>query len=263
MVANAKLKLTPDQIDESSSEPLYQQIYLLLKEKIESGKLGTNMRLPAEQELTQMLGVSRITVKRALNELATSGLVHRKRGRGTIVTFDATAPMVKGSFENLIDGLVQMGLETEVKLLDCSRIKADKELSERLELSSKQKVQRIVRLRELESEPLSYLITHIPGDVADGYDEAELARESLIALLTKAGHAPVAAEQSITAAAAEPAIAAVLGIATGAPLLRIHRTMRDADGRVVQDITAHYRSDKFEYHMRLTRASNQNWEADG
>ncbi|MFN3313701.1 MAG: GntR family transcriptional regulator [Hyphomonas sp.] len=264
MAADSSLALTANLIDEDASTPLYQQIYDLLRAKIISGELGLNMRLPAEQELTEMLGVSRITVKRALNELAMVGFVRRQRGIGTVVTYDAAAPTVKGSFENLIDGLTRMGVETEVQLLDCTMTTASPAICETLEMPKGSAVQRIVRLRRLAGEPFSYLVTYIPADVAEGYPEDELASQSLIKLLEKAGHAPVEAEQTIMAEAAEPAVAANLGVAPGSPLLRIHRIMRDRSGRPVQDITAHYRSDRFQYHMRLTRdtARQKDWKTD-
>lgn len=262
MTQSAPIRLSPDQIDEQASAPLYQQIYDLLRERIIGGDLALNARLPAEQELTQQLGVSRITVKRALNELATAGFVRRQRGLGTVVTYNAAAPTVKGSFENLIDGLTRMGLETEVKLLDCSTVPASPAISEALELTRGAQVQRIVRLRELEGEPFSYLVTYIPDDVAEGYSEAELASESLIALLDKAGHRPSGAVQTITAAAAEPAVAAMLNVAPGSPLLRIHRIMRDTEGRPIQDITAHYRADRFQYQMHMSRQTELDWTTD-
>lgn len=264
MAAASPLSLTADLINESASIPLYQQIYDLLRARIISGELGINARLPAEQELTEMLGVSRITVKRALNELAVAGFVRRQRGIGTVITYDASAPTVKGSFENLIDGLTRMGLETEVQLLDYTTSTASPAICESLEMPAGSTVQRIVRLRRLDGEPFSYLVTYIPGDVAEGYSEEELATESLIKLLEKAGHAPMAAEQTIMAEAAEPAVAANLGVAPGSPLLRIHRIMRDRSGRPVQDITAHYRSDRFQYHMRLTRdmSRQDDWKTD-
>lgn len=259
MLADTKIEISAQQIDESSDMPLYQQIYSLLREKIVSGKVSANTRLPTEKELSDRLGVSRITVKRAMNELATSGLVRRHRGLGTVVTFDATAPTVKGSFDNLIDGLTRMGLDTEVSLLDCTIMSPEPEVAKALELKPRQKVQRIVRLRKLEGEPFSYLVTCIPADVAKGYSESELASESLIALLEKAGHAPREAEQTITATAADPAVASMLGIAPGSPLMRIHRIMRNGDGRPVQDITANYRADRFQYHMKLVRPSDAKW----
>ena len=260
MPDTGSMKFSPADIDESASVPLYQQIYDLLRARIMDGTLALNDRLPAEQDLTQAMGVSRITVKRAMNELAVAGLVRRQRGIGTVVIYDVAAPTVKGSFETMIDGLTRMGLETEVQLLDCTVGTASPAISEALDLKSGASVQRIVRLRRLDGEPFSYLVTYIPYDIADGYDDAQLASESLIKLLEQAGHAPVEAEQTITATAAVPAVAANLGVAPGSPLLRIHRVMKDASGRPVQDITAHYRADRFEYHMRLNR--NNSAEAD-
>lgn len=264
MPDTAAMKFTPAAIDEAAGIPLYQQIYDLLRAKIMDGTLALNDRLPAEQDLTQALGVSRITVKRAMNELAVAGLVRRQRGIGTVVIYDVAAPTVKGSFETMIDGLTRMGIETEVQLLDCTIGSASPAISEALDMKLGKSVQRIVRLRRLNGEPFSYLVTYIPYDIADGYDDSQLASESLIKLLEQAGHAPVEAEQTITATAAAPAVAANLGVAPGSPLLRIHRIMKDARGRPVQDITAHYRADRFEYHMRLNRnnAAETDWTTE-
>jgi GntR family transcriptional regulator len=248
-------------LDEDSAIPLYQQIYNQLRARIVAGDLGLNARLPAEHELTQMLGVSRITVKRAMNELAVAGFVRRQRGLGTVVIFDKDAPVIQGSFENMIDGLNRMGLETEVQLLDHVIGEASPAIAEALELPKGANVQRVVRLRRLGGEPLSHLVSYIPDDIAEKYDSAELASASLIALLERAGHAPVEAQQTIAAAAASTSVAATLGVVPGSPLLRIHRIMRDGDGRPVQVITAHYRAERFEYQMRLTRngADQDDW----
>lgn len=264
MPDTVSLAFTPADIDESATVPLYQQIYDLLRAKIMDGTMSLNNRLPAEQDLTQALGVSRITVKRAMNELAVAGLVRRQRGIGTVVIYDVAAPTVKGSFETMIDGLTRMGLETEVQLLDCTVGTASPAIAESLQLKKVTSVQRIVRLRRLDREPFSYLVTYIPYDIAEGYNDEQLASESLIKLLEQAGHAPVEAEQTITATSAEPAVAVNLGVAPGSPLLRIHRIMKDAKGRPVQDITAHYRADRFEYHMRLNRnnAAETDWTTE-
>ena len=262
MIEEAEFELTADELDETSSLPLYQQIYTKIRHAIISGQVPAQSKLPAEQELVQRLGVSRITVKRAFNELAIAGLVRRYRGRGTVVTYDAAAPTVKGSFENLIDGLKRMGIETQVQLLDCEMISPSPAIAEALQLSRNASVQRIVRLRSLADEPFSYLVTYVPEDIAEAYSEDDLASASLIALLEQAGHRPCEATQTITAVPAEAAVAAVLGVTTGSPLLRIHRIMRDETGRPVQDITATYRADRFQYEMRLTREKNADWTAE-
>ena len=262
MPPTASFNLANARVSEGGDKPLYRQIYEHFHKQIVSGRVEKNTLLPSEQEITEKLGVSRITVRRAFNELAASGLVTRQRGRGTVVTFNAAAPTIRASFDQLLAGLTRMGVETEVRLISCSIISPNRELRELMELTRGHKLQRIVRLRLLNKEPFSYLVTHIPDYVADQYDEAELATASLIDLLDRAGHRPNSATQSITAAAAEGDAAKSLEVAEGVPLLRIHRLMRDESDKVVQEITAHYRADRFQYQMNLVRQPDASWSPD-
>ncbi|RME67622.1 MAG: GntR family transcriptional regulator, partial [Alphaproteobacteria bacterium] len=78
--------LPSEAIDSALPTPLYHQIYVLMREKIISGVYHDGSLIPSEHELEKMFGVSRITAKRALDELASEGLVTRRRGRGTTVT---------------------------------------------------------------------------------------------------------------------------------------------------------------------------------
>ena len=247
------------QLNDRSEKPLYRQLYDHLREQIVSGKVTKNTQLPSEQELTQQLGISRITARRALNELAASGLVKRQRGLGTIVTFNAAAPSVKASFDNLIAGLNRMGVETKAQLLRQALIEPEETLAEIMEIEPGTQVHQIIRLRTLDGEPFSYLMTHIPEVIAESFELEDLESESLIRLLERAGHPPRAAQQTITAAAADTDIAQHLGIAPGSPIMRVHRIMRDHDNRVVQEITAHYRADRFQYQMNMIRHDDTNW----
>jgi GntR family transcriptional regulator len=241
------------QLDESLPTPLYHQIYLVLREQIRSGAIAPNTLLPGEQQLAKMFNVSRITVKRALNELAADGLLNRHRGRGTIVTDAAAIPVVRGSFDNLLESLRIMGLETEIEVLDVANVQAAPNIAELLEVEPGTRLQRAVRLRKLQGEPFSHLITHIPGDIADRYPVKDLATTSMLTLLERSGAAVFDAEQWITAVGAEPLVASALGISVGAPLLKVERVMRDVDGRPVQLIHSHYRSDRFQYHVKTHR----------
>lgn len=256
MPANAARRaqeLTPDLLDESAPAPLYHQVYEVLRERIRTGVYPVGTLLPGEQEIVRLMGVSRITVKRALNELAAGGFVSRHRGRGTIVTFNAAAPVVKGSFENLLESLKLMGLGTDVELLDVGVVRADAEIADLLGLDAGAPVQRAVRLRKIEGEPFSYLVTHVPADIAAAFKPADLGRVPLLELLARAGREAVEAEQWITATGAEPAVAKALGIASGAPLLEIRRIMRDRDGVGVEALHGYYRPERFQHHMKLTR----------
>lgn len=233
--------------------PLYHQLFLILRERIQSGAFPLGVVLPGEQDLTDIFAVSRITVKRALNELAAAGLVSRHRGRGTVVTYNATIPVVKGSFDNLMEALKVMGLSTQVELLSVSRLPATPEIAELLGLPSGVPVQRAERVRKLEDEPFSYIVTHLPIDVAAGFDADDLAHKPMLDLLEGAGHIAISAEQWITACSAEPAAAQALKIATGSPLLKIVRVMRNGDGAPIEAVQGYYRPERFQYHINLTR----------
>jgi GntR family transcriptional regulator len=245
--------LAAARIDPRLPTPLYHQLFLVLRERIRDGEFALGAVLPGEQELTRLFEVSRITVKRALNELAAAGLVSRHRGRGTVVIHNATVPVVKGSFDNLMEALREMGLRTEVELLSVSRVAATPEIGELLGLPSAVPVERAERVRKLEGEPFSYIVTHLPIDVAARIDPKALAHRPMLDLLEDAGAAPRSAEQWISACGAEPAIAQALRIATGAPLLKIVRVMKDGDGVPVEAVQGFYRPERFQYHMNLTR----------
>jgi len=246
--------LSPDLIDERLPTPLYHQIYLLVRERIVSGELTKGALLPGEQEMARRLNVSRITVKRAFNELAARGLVERQRGRGTTVAGEAVIPMVSGTFDTLIESLQRMGLQTDVELLDAQDLPAGRRIADRLELDPGEVVQRAIRLRRLNGEPFSYLVNYIPLAIARRYSTDDLASTSMLTLLERAGAPAREAEQWITAVAATPAIAAALNVAHGAPLLKIDRLMRGAKRQPVQFIEVHYRPDRFHYHIQSQRS---------
>ncbi len=259
--------LGPHLLDDSLPTPLYHQIYLVLKDRIRSGEFRSEQVIPGEQELTRRFGVSRITVKRALNELAAHGLVTRQRGRGTVVTYNAAIPVVRGGFDGLLTMLKQMGLGTEVELLEVVTVAAGREVAEVMAVEVGAPVQRAVRLRRLEGETFSYLVTYVPGAIAAKFAEEDLRTVPLLTLLERAGVAAVEAEQTITAVAADPAVASALRIAPGSPLLQITRLMRDASGRPVQRVVAYYRPERFHYTMHLSRRADskdgaQAWSAD-
>jgi len=250
-------------LDADLPTPLYHQIYLILRDRIRTGEFGPNTVLPGEQELSRLFDVSRITVKRAMNELAADGLISRHRGRGSVVTSAPITPVVRGNFFNLIESLKQMGLETQVKLLEVADMEAGPMVGRLLELPADARVQRAVRLRSLNGEPFSYLLTYIPASIASRYSRRDLAKTPLLALLARVGAEVKEAEQWISATSAEPTIANALEVPTSSPLLKIERVMRDAKGRPVQLVYAHYRSDRFQYHVKTSRSRSPTWKTQG
>lgn len=251
-------RLSPALLDEALPQPLYHQIYLVLRSVIREGGFGPDALLPGEQSLARLLGVSRITVKRALTELAADKLVSRHRGRGTVIIAKPSIPVVRSSYDTLIESLQEMGLVTDIELLEASEISAgDAGVAEAMALPDDTRLQRAVRRRTLEGEPLSYLISYTPLRIAAHYSEKDLAATPFLKLLERAGAAVHEAEQWITAVAAQPQVASALGIGAAAPLLKIERVMRGAQGETVQLVHGFYRPDRFQYHVRNAAPANR------
>jgi GntR family transcriptional regulator len=233
--------------------PLYHQIALILRQQIVDGYYAYDDRVPTEKELTERYEVSRITAKRALDDLAKEGLVVRERARGTRVCFKGAIQPVKSSVEGVLENLLSMGLETEVTLLSFEYVTPTDALMESLECEKDTLVQKAVRIRSLEGEPFSYLITHVPEDIGQQYDQNELAEKPLLALLERSGVKVASANQTISASLADAVVASALNVEIGAALLAINRVVRDQNGRPVEHISALYRPDRYQYHMELTR----------
>jgi GntR family transcriptional regulator len=245
--------ITPARLNPELPTPLYHQLYVILRSRISRGEYPPNAVLPGEQELARSFDVSRITVKRSLNELAAHGLVSRHRGRGTIVAPRRAIPLVVGSFDTLMDSLRSMGVETELRLIHVAEVRADERVAELLELPRSAPVQRAVRVRSIAGEPFSHLVTFVPAQIARRFAEAELVVTPLLVLLERAGATVESAEQWISAAAAEPEIADHLDIPAGSPVLRIERIMREAKRAPVELLQAHYHPDRFQYHVKSAR----------
>jgi GntR family transcriptional regulator len=259
--------MQPAPLDPSSPIPLYRQLVVALEARIASGEAPTGDYLPGEMELSEQFGVSRITAKRALDELAAAGLVTRSRGRGTKVVARPMAipAAVDASIEGWLENLGHMQRATHVRLLDLADIPAQPDVAAALGLPADATVQRATRVRSLEGTPMSYLVTFLPADIAAGISAADLGETPMLKLLERAGHRVAEARQRITASAATPEVARALGVTTGAALLEVRRTVRNAGGRAIQHIRALYRPELYHIEMTLARIDSDDgarWTAE-
>ncbi len=242
----------------SSRVPLYYQLENLLREKITSGFFVAGDRLPTESELTTQYSVSRITVRQALSALADEGLIERRQGRGTFVAARRT-PQRK-SFDGTIhltgslDELIEMGLETPVKVLAMNRVEADMHEAEILGLKAGEPIYRLKRLRARDGQPYSLIVNYLPAEIGARLTREELGSGALLRLLeTKFGLELRDAKQRITAALADPYVAGLLNVRIGSPLLSIERTVFTMDDRPIEYVHTLYRSDLYGYTVYLTR----------
>lgn len=240
--------------------PLYHQIYLILHDKIIDGVYPHGGVLPGETELMEMFDVSRITAKRALNELAAEGLVTRERGRGTTVIFKPSEPAIRARVDGFLEHLVIMGRKTAVKVLDFGYVDATDDVSWALQIPIGRAVQRCVRVRSLDGKPFSYLVTYVPEEIGRTYTREDLAKHSLLSLIERCKIKFGEAEQSIGAALADTQAGPALEAKVGSALMRISRVVRDQSDKPVEYLIGLYRPDRYQYRMRLERSGGKDEE---
>jgi GntR family transcriptional regulator len=141
--------------------PLYYQVEQTLREQIESGRLTVGDLLPSEAELMSRFGVSRITIQKALNDLARAGLLDRKRGKGTFVK----PPIQQAAYSCLSSFTAEVlssGRRPGTRLLDFKIVPASQHAAEMLELADGAPVLLIKRLRTIDEEPVSIDSSYLP-----------------------------------------------------------------------------------------------------
>ncbi len=231
-------KLSPALLNEALPHPLYHQVYLVLNALIREEGFEAGAPVPGEADLAHLLSVSRITVKRALDELAARGLVSRGRGRGTAITAQAARSPLRSSFDELLACPGGTGSDLESELLEAEDTTAGEAgVAIAMELTAEARVRRAAVRRLSLSEPLSYLVSYTRSAPAPS-----------------AGDGLCAAEHWVTAVAAPPQVAVTLDVAVAAPILKIKQILRNGDGQVVQLIHGYYRPDRFEYAVQRNMA---------
>jgi GntR family transcriptional regulator len=241
----------------SSRIPLYYQLENVLREKITSGVYADGERIPTEIELIKQYKVSRITVRQALAALADDGLIERKQGRGTFVSerkskkrrFTETIHLT-GS----LDELIEMGIDTPVKVLEMNRVEADTHEAELLKIKTGTPIYRLKRLRMVENKPYSLILNYLPEEIGSGLTMAELSTGAVLHTMeTKLGLKLAYAVQEIKAELADPYVADLLDIRVGSALLSIERTVYSDKEIPVEYVHTLYRSDLYGYSIKLVR----------
>ncbi len=231
-----------------------KQVYLILRDRILSGAFQIGSKLPTENELAEFYDVSRVTVRRALGELARERLIERRRSVGTrVIGRPAPAP-VTADIYGVLANLAEMGRRTAVKLLSFEYVPAGGAVAQALGVRPDQLLQRSVRVRSIDQVPFSYLTTHVPESVALTFTKQELDSRPLLELLERAGVKVEHARQRISAWLATPEAAQALDVRAGSPLIELVRVVFDQTGRAVEHLHALYRPDRYAFEMDLVRS---------
>jgi GntR family transcriptional regulator len=208
----------------SLQKPMYVQIEESLADLIRSGKLPPDSKIKSEREISEDLGVSRMTVRRALTELVDECLVVRKRGSGTYVA----KPKITYEFQELIDHLCAMherNVDTANQVLQFGELAAGRRLAERLAVDIGHPLYHVVVLRFANRIPVILEKSYISCSECPQLEEGALEESSMIDLLVRGYKVNIdRVIQTIEATTADRDIAQRLRIDEGFSLLRLSRT---------------------------------------
>jgi GntR family transcriptional regulator len=235
-------------IDRGSPVPLYFQVAQYLERAIEDGRMPPGTRLDNEILLAEQLGLSRPTLRRAMQHLVDKGLLVRRRGVGTRVV----QPKVRRPLEltSLFDDLTTAGRRPTTKVLSNETEPASPEIAATLDLPEGAEVRRITRLRSALDQPIAKMVNVLPGDIP-GLTTPALERYGLYQLLRAAGVHLHTATQTIGARRATAEEARALGEAKGAALLTMQRLTYDDHGRPVELGTHVYAATRYSFELSL------------
>jgi len=246
-----------DSIDKHSPIPMYYQIMSQLREKIAEGEYPVNSSLPPERELVETYHVSRMTIRQAISELVNEGILVRRKGIGTFVA-PPKLEQTLSSLTSFTEDMAQRGMKAGARIISFKEKTPDPTERKILNVGADEKVIEFVRLRLADEEPMALETTTLIASICPGLQRENLENQSLYQLLTERwGVEMEHATQSLEPILAPPYEASLLHVAVGSPLLLMHRTTYDEDGRVFEHVKSLYRGDRYKFVTDLYRKAGR------
>lgn len=236
--------------------PLHSQLESRLRDLIQSGHVRPGASLPGELDLAAELGVSRHTIRHALGVLTAEGLLRRERGRGTTVVGAQTPPPFERSLGNFYAFAWEVrarGGEQRSFVLEREILAAGNAFGSKLGVQASEPVERIVRLRTADRDPLVLETSVFPRQYAEQLDQAALERDSVYDVLERrCGLRVLGAREIIRPTVLERSIARLLGLRSGSPAFQVERTTW-SDAGPIEWQESIVRGDRYLYSVDLPR----------
>lgn len=235
--------------DSPGTGPLYLQLQRRIAEAIAAGRLAPGDSLPAERDMAAMTGLSRVTIRNAIQALVASGQLVQRRGSGTFV-----APRVErleqalSLLTSFTEDMARRGRSVQSRWLSRQICAPAPEEVMALGLGAGDRVARLERVRMSDGVPLAIERASIP---ATALPDPEAVESSLYTVLQRSGLRPVRAVQRISAANLSDRDAALLDVPAGAAALRIERIGYLPGGQVVEFTRSIYRGDAYDFAVEL------------
>lgn len=237
-------------LDKSSKEPLYKQLKAALLQYIDEN-LKEGDSLPIESEIEKQYGVSRITVRKTIEELVSEGIVSKQQGRGTFVQSRKIIQKA-GTITSWTEEMRQKGKKLETKNQYMYEIEPSKKLIEELKLTKGEKIICLKRLRCADGEPIAIMINYFRAKFVPDFFRKGLTQESLYEELEQDyGIQLETARERIQARLATDLEALELEVAPDSAILHITRVSYLPDGTPFELVEMANRSDRYQYDIDL------------
>lgn len=234
------------------ARPMYEVIYRDLVEQIDSALLHPGERLPSETALAERYGVSRMTVRQAMDELRDDALIVRRRGSGTFVLPRRNTVRRLGRLGSFADESGLEASQVKTKVIAVGSEQAPARVAEALLVSEEETVTRIFRLRIIDGVPSSLQESWVPFRYAPGLGRGQLIEGSLYRTLREQySLSPRWAEQEVRAVEADSTVAKHLDISPQAPVLAIRRRTFNQD-RIPFEYAESYNRPNVTFTMELS-----------
>lgn len=228
------------------SIPLYKKLQRGIHKAIDDELISVDDALPSERDLAASLGMSRITVRKAITELAEDGVLIKRRGAGTFIKSRFVQPL--NSLTSFSQDMAVRGVDTDIVWLDRSVGIASPLEVQKLNLSSGAMVSRLYRMRTVGEQTICLEHACLPIEFVP---EPSLVKKSLYSFLESVGKKPVSAKQLIRAELFSVEQAHLIGVQPNSACLYIERQSFLADGTPVEYVCSHYRGDSYDFIAEL------------
>jgi GntR family transcriptional regulator len=225
-------------------------------------ELEVGQAIPSERQLTGELGVSRLTVRAALDELVRDGYLERRHGSGTYVTEPKIAqPLSLTSFS---DDMRRRGMVPGSRTLELTTTPAGARLAHRLGVSPEARLFRVKRLRLADSKPMAMEVLHVPESLVPGLTRADFEDHSFYELLRERyGTVIASGTQTIEPTVTNEEESEVLGVPLHTPAFLFERTTVSESGRIVEFVRSIYRGDRYRLVADLVPQRGRNGRSAG
>ncbi len=228
--------------------PIYVKFKEGIRESIESGDLSPGDKLPSERDLAAAHGLSRMTVRQALTDLVTAGMLYREQGRGTFVS---AKKMQQRNMSSFTETVRQRGLTPQTKVVFFSVCEPPADVADILGI--KGEVYRAKRIRLANGTPVAAEEIFIPMHICPGLRRDDLLG-SLYNLITDTyGYKISSADSSMSAQLPDLKLQEDLGIMRHTPVLKVTSLYHAASGVTLYYESAAYRTDMYEYNIRISK----------